>query len=84
MHTTTARVFGVIAASSAASRSEFDTAGLFAALAVTTMIGLALDWVVALVERRVLNKEVTLRASVDRAFDVARARASPALLMRRS
>jgi NitT/TauT family transport system permease protein len=35
--------------------NQFDTAGLFAALAVTTLLGLALDWLVALVERRVLR-----------------------------
>lgn len=35
--------------------NQFDTAGLFAALGVTTALGLALDWVVALVERRVLR-----------------------------
>ncbi len=35
--------------------NQFDTAGLFAALMVTTLLGLALDWLVGLVERRVLR-----------------------------
>lgn len=35
--------------------NQFDTAGLFAALAVTTLLGLALDWVVSLIEKRVLR-----------------------------
>jgi NitT/TauT family transport system permease protein len=35
--------------------NQFDTAGLFAALMVTTLLGLALDWLVGSVERRVLR-----------------------------
>lgn len=35
--------------------NQFDTAGLFAALFVTTLLGLALDAVVAVIERRVLH-----------------------------
>lgn len=35
--------------------NQFDTAGLFAALVVTTILGLALDWLVGIVERRVLR-----------------------------